>query len=1349
MTPERPMLQKSEISYSASNSAKTTSIRPGWAFLSIFIVLAAGIVTSVQAPDPLPRSSADKSLFDWLRYPVERNPGLRLPAPPARFNSASLADDNKHGLAVGFGGTIVATSDGGDTWAALDSGVINSLYSVHCDAGCEKAWVVGSGGTILTTSDAGKHWSPQIYVTSKPIGFRDVHFQKGGEKGWIVGDGGIVLVTSDAGKSWQSQPTGVVHNLSSIHFNADGQRGWIVSNGGVILATTNGGREWKSSATGEDSLLSVWLDSDGKNGWAVGHNSVLATTDGGNRWRNVSNLVSDATEPLWYRSVAFSSDGRRGWITREDGTIFNTVDGGTTWAKQNLSFNLEQVRFDAAGQRGLVLATAGTVLQTLDGGRNWITRTSSESSLIYHIHFHADNLLGWAVGASGIILATEDGGAHWSAQDSNVNQSLNSVHFALDGRSGWAVGDEGVIIATDDGGKHWNRQKSGVKVGLHAVAFDSGGQLGWCVGGSGVVLETNNAGRDWHETRLNGDLLAVYFEPSGRRGWIVGPDGRMFASADGGQTWTRQKSGTGQVLEDIWFDAGSNRGWAVGTAGTIITSSDGGNTWLPQISGTDTDLNSVRFAGDGQLGMAAGDAGVILTTKDGGAHWIQADSKVGSGRLSAALSQNGSTAWAGGYPPALLRSNDGGKNWEPMRWPLSNQRYPAPWFWLALIPAALFLRMSIRIDSAPPTASIEAIGATDAPVGDFAGDRLQFGSLARGISRFLRNTNTRPPLTIAVSGDWGSGKSTLMELVCADLRQYGTRAVWFNAWHHQQEEQLLAALLNAIGDKSLPSIASIDGLVFRLRLLLMRSKKNFVLVFAGLAACSILTGFLCGHNFSEWTKLWETLGNIGSNLSQQNPAAISTGITLGDVGLLVPQLVTGGAALISLYKGLKAFKLDPAVLLSTTAENFRLKDASAQTSFRSKFAEQFAEVTDALPFTMVIVIDDLDRCRPETVLTVMEAVNFLVSSGKCFVMFGMATHRVQAALGLAFEKVAAELTELDVPIPADASPEVREHAARDRRLAYARDYLDKLINIEIVVPTRTDILSRLLVSPPRTQDSTYADAIGQILEYWPLWLATVIVVMGLLFGLEHTLPNQQPAVSIQKAGAPAATIDALLPFGASGSARATTTPGPQQISNRYVPEIQSNNVVAADKWAIGTTLALLVAIIGGFVLYRLRAASYQVKDSQQFLEALLIWTPVVQRRRGTPRAIKRFGNRLRYLAMLQQDSRADESGFDELRRWLGFLTTRRTEGADANARQRTDPAESVEETVLVALASFHEVYGLEWRTQLQPTGQGELEGVVRKAIKSYPTITSTTWPPATADLDAFERLLGGVRISGG
>nr|MCU0294777.1 YCF48-related protein [Candidatus Nanopelagicales bacterium] len=60
--------------------------------------------------------------------------------------------DTSHGWAVGDGGTILATSDGGATWTAQSSGTTeNVLYGVaFTDA--SHGWAVGGGGTILATS---------------------------------------------------------------------------------------------------------------------------------------------------------------------------------------------------------------------------------------------------------------------------------------------------------------------------------------------------------------------------------------------------------------------------------------------------------------------------------------------------------------------------------------------------------------------------------------------------------------------------------------------------------------------------------------------------------------------------------------------------------------------------------------------------------------------------------------------------------------------------------------------------------------------------------------------------------------------------------------------------------------------------------------------------------------------------------------------------------------------------------------------------------------------------------------------------------------------------------------------
>ena len=63
-------------------------------------------------------------------------------------------------------------------------------------------------------------------------------------------------------------------------------------------------------------------------------------------------------------------------------------------------------------------------------------------------------------------------------------------------------------------------------------------------------------------------------------------------------------------------------------------------------------------------------------------------------------------------------------------------------------------------------------------------------------------------------------------------------------------------------------------------------------------------------------------------------------------------------------------------------------------------------------------------------------------------------------------------------------------------------------------------------------------------------------------------------------------------------------------------------------------VVLTVAWVGVWVLTR--RPGLVVKDSPKFVDVLTIWHPLVFARSSTPRSVKRFMNRVRYLAMRQR-----------------------------------------------------------------------------------------------------------------
>src|SRR5262249_29286097 len=158
-------------------------------------------------------------------------------------------------------------------------------------------------------------------------------------------------------------------------------------------------------------------------------------------------------------------------------------------------------------------------------------------------------------------------------------------------------------------------------------------------------------------------------------------------------------------------------------------------------------------------------------------------------------------------------------------------------------------------------------------------------------------------------------------------------------------------------------------------------------------------------------------------------------------------------------KGLKAFGATPASLMASMQGAFKLRDIQAQIDFRHQFMRDFKEVTSALGRNrLLILIDDLDRCQPENVVEVLEAISFLVSAGDCIVVLGMDREYVDACVGLRFKVVAEELS---------GRTGTAEETGRQVRQDFAQHYLQKLVNIEVPVPQATEAQATEVILPKR------------------------------------------------------------------------------------------------------------------------------------------------------------------------------------------------------------------------------------------------------------------------------------------
>jgi photosystem II stability/assembly factor-like uncharacterized protein len=192
--------------------------------------------------------------------PVPGRPaGLGCSARPAEQVAAGLGGltgvqfvSRSHGWVVGRG-EVLATSDGGASWAVQDRGALD-LTSVDFISN-EVGWAVGAG-TLLTTSDGGQRWT--ALPDPCPL-IRSVHFLSA-KAGFAVAGGsaiivhggmapqtsGVLLTTSDGGRSWRRLPSPA--NAQSVCF-ASPASGWLGAGGG-IYRSANGGRSWALAAAG-------------------------------------------------------------------------------------------------------------------------------------------------------------------------------------------------------------------------------------------------------------------------------------------------------------------------------------------------------------------------------------------------------------------------------------------------------------------------------------------------------------------------------------------------------------------------------------------------------------------------------------------------------------------------------------------------------------------------------------------------------------------------------------------------------------------------------------------------------------------------------------------------------------------------------------------------------------------------------------------------------------------------------------------------------------------------------------------------------------------------------------------
>ncbi len=553
------------------------------------------------------------------------------------------------GWAGGSTGTLLKTSDAGNTWETVTLPIVGSVYSIYF-LNEQVGWVGLSSDILLSTTDGGANWSQQaissIGGSIFSIYFSDEH------TGWALTSSssvGEVWHTTD-GANWTRgfQNTGEIEDMSFSSPN----HGICVGGGSgkLDIYYTSDGLTW-TKATNPTLPVGMYTRTDIRGvtmvndnfafavGWgsvAVGYQPsiLIKSTDGGATWQLMQQSSENAAVVNMYcvdfkdeqNGVAFGGGAYEGTVG------LRTIDGGTTWFQIDPPFGFTGKTMSLIADQIIIAGSGGGIAKSSDFGDNWELLTKVPSLTPYIFKFIDENTA-FAAGYNGLVLKTSDSGENWTASYSSVNMvcpTINDLDF-VDENIGFLAKRNRQVCKTSDGGNTWDA----IIPDTSATSFYN----------NGISFVNENFG------------CVVGRAESGIS--------LMYLTDDGGNTWEEKIATFPDELNRVkFFDV--NNGIVIGDASISYTTENGGENWtpstiinLPSIY-AGTDFEEIHFYNE-NLGILASDC--LLKTLDGGKTWEYVEIPNLADNLVDCVMFNENT-WVVAGDDFVYRTNDSGANWE-------------------------------------------------------------------------------------------------------------------------------------------------------------------------------------------------------------------------------------------------------------------------------------------------------------------------------------------------------------------------------------------------------------------------------------------------------------------------------------------------------------------------------------------------------------------------------------------------------------------------------------------------------------------------------------------------------------
>ena len=530
------------------------------------------------------------------------------------------------GLAVGLNGTVLITSDGGDSWRIARTDSFTHLRSIATPDSVV-ALICGDKGLIIKTDmgftradtiESGRYGNlNKIYFINKDVGF-------------CIGNDRVVLKTADGGAHWTAFTVNHACDLRDLSF-PDPSVGYLtgyyyvpMSNWCTTLyRTRNQGASWELVDTLAFEVNAISF-TDTLTGVLASY-EMHRTTDGGRTWKET--MLNDS-----YFTGMFFRNKLEGRAINYEGAIVKTTDGGVSWSGMRKSATANLI-LPVGPDSMAAFGYGGDIWLGPAAGGTWSRKGTGDRHTLEEIKF-IDDKKGFILGDS-VIYRTHDSGITWQISNLPVG-NVDDAAFADANRClvrTW----EGIWLS-EDGCVTWQRRGVSLPKSTLSLAFaDSrtayitGVEYGHFFAYS-VVLKSTDGGLNWEADSLPGKpiIANMYFMPNGT-GFAMGFSGGLYKKSAGSQAWTAiQGTASGFRYRNMSFPS-TTTGYAIGvyttsssaTYNEICKTTDGGENWTPVYQDDrmfTPELTGVWFT-DELSGYVTVADGRILKTTDGGATW--------------------------------------------------------------------------------------------------------------------------------------------------------------------------------------------------------------------------------------------------------------------------------------------------------------------------------------------------------------------------------------------------------------------------------------------------------------------------------------------------------------------------------------------------------------------------------------------------------------------------------------------------------------------------------------------------------------------------------------------------------